>query len=125
MKSQLIGNGLDMLAEIEGRRRRGRQRMRWLYGLINSMDMSLNNGEGQGSLMCSSWGCKESDMTESLNNNSINIFYKLARNRISQVPHQNRIRNSENGPRNLYFNKLTRDSDKHVDLDHLKCYLGD
>ena len=31
-----------MLGMIEGRRRRGRQRMRWLYGNTNSMDMSLN-----------------------------------------------------------------------------------
>ena len=30
-----------MLGEIEGRRRRGRQRMRWLDGIINMMDMSL------------------------------------------------------------------------------------
>ena len=31
-----------MLGKIEGRRRRGRQRMRWLDGLIESLDMSLN-----------------------------------------------------------------------------------
>ena len=30
-----------MLGKIEGRRRRGRQRMRWFYGIANSMDMSL------------------------------------------------------------------------------------
>jgi len=32
-----------MLGRIEGRRRRGRQRMRWLNGITDSMDMSLVN----------------------------------------------------------------------------------
>ena len=31
-----------MLGKIEGRRRRGQQRVRWLYGINNSMDMSLS-----------------------------------------------------------------------------------
>ena len=58
-----------IVGEIEGRRRRGRQRMRWLDGITDSMDMSL--GELQGLVMdnrvcCDSWGCKESDMTEQL-----------------------------------------------------------
>ena len=34
-----------MLGKIEGRRRRGRQRMRWLDGISNSKDMSLSKSE--------------------------------------------------------------------------------
>ena len=59
-----------MLGKIEGRRR-GRQRMRWLDGLINSMDISfceLRVGDGQGGLACcNSWGHKELDTTKQLN----------------------------------------------------------
>ena len=59
-----------MLGGIGGRRRRGRQRMRWLDGITNLMDVSLSAGvgDGQGGLVCcNSWGCKESDRTEQLN----------------------------------------------------------
>ena len=66
-----------MLEKIEGRRRRGQQRMRWLDGITDSMDefeQALGNGEGQGSLAyCSPWGCKELDTTEQLNNNSLQL----------------------------------------------------
>ena len=31
-----------MLGKIEGRRRKGNKRIRWLYGIIDSMDMSLS-----------------------------------------------------------------------------------
>ena len=54
-----------ILGEIEGKRRRGHQRMSWLNGVVDSMEMNLRkpgHTEGQGSLVsCSSWSCKKSD----------------------------------------------------------------
>ena len=41
LKNQLTGKETLTLGKIEGRRRRGRQRMRWLDGIIDSMDMGL------------------------------------------------------------------------------------
>ena len=59
-----------MLGGIGGVRRRGRQRMRWLDGIIDSMNVSLSElwelvGDKQGGLACcDSWGHKGSDKTE-------------------------------------------------------------
>ena len=74
-ESQLLIKDL-MLGKIEGRRRRMRWRASltpWTWGWANSRD-----GEWQGSLTCRSpWGCKESDMTERMNNN---IFFSKSYN---------------------------------------------
>ena len=48
-----------ILEKIEGRRRRGRQKMRWLDGVTDPMDVTLSR--------LSPWGCKESDTTEQMN----------------------------------------------------------
>ena len=55
------------LGKIEGRSKRGRQRLRWLDGITNSMDMSLSKIRemvDRSLVCCSPWGCKESDTTE-------------------------------------------------------------
>ena len=55
-----------MLGKIEGRRRRGQQRMRWLDE--HEFEQAPGVDDVQGSLACCSpWGRKESDMTEQLN----------------------------------------------------------
>ena len=70
-----------MLGKIEGRKRRGWQRMRWLDGIGwhhwldgHDLEQALGVCDGQGSLACcSSWGRKELDTTEGLNWNWIEL----------------------------------------------------
>ena len=61
-----------MLGKIEGRRRRGWQRMRWLYGITGSVDRSLSKlwelvMDRKAPAACSPWGCKELDTIELMN----------------------------------------------------------
>ena len=59
------------LGKIEGRRRRGRQRVRWLggtTGIGHGLGWAPGVGDGQGGMVrCSSWGHNKSDTTERLN----------------------------------------------------------
>ena len=72
-KSRFTGKYPDTGKDWRQKKKGGQQRRRWLDSITDSTDMTEQtpgDSEGQGSLACySPWGCKESDMTEPLNNN--------------------------------------------------------
>ena len=66
-----------MLGKIEGKRRRGQQRTRWLDGITDLMDMSLSklwDMVKDREAWCAVWGCKVSDIAERMNKNNIKYF---------------------------------------------------
>ena len=68
-----------ILGKIEGRRRKGTtedEMVGWHHQLnAHEFEQAPGDGEGQRSLVCfCPWGHKESDMTEQLNNNGLNIL---------------------------------------------------
>ena len=67
-----------MLGKIESRRRRGQQRMRWLDGITNLMDVSLSELQELVMACYDSWCRKESDMTELISSSSISLLLDLA-----------------------------------------------
>ena len=66
MKNRLTGKDPDAGKDC-GQKEKGRQKMKWLDSITDSVDMNLSklgDSEGQGRLACcSSWDLKESDMT--------------------------------------------------------------
>ena len=78
-KSQLIGKDTDT-GKDWGHKEKGVTKNEmvgwhhWLNG--HEFEQTVEDGEGQGSLACcSSWGCKESDMTKQLNNSQVEKYW--------------------------------------------------
>ena len=77
--------------------------MRWLYGITDSrheFEQGLRDGYGQGSLVCGSpWVCKESDMTEQLNNKmSVVARFKRSQFRHWIFSHRTKAKNVDLSP---------------------------
>ena len=85
-----------MLGKITGKKKRGKQRMRWLDSITDSTDMSLSNlerqwrtGELQSMACYSPWGCRQVNTTQQLNNNNNMTYCNL---KIPAVPPQPKAR---------------------------------
>ena len=82
-------DSLEMiLGKVEGKRRRRRQRTRYLDGITDSMDMNLSNsgyGEGEVSWRALVHGVAEADMPECLSNEKDNFFLGLRRKKTRRM----------------------------------------
>ena len=116
-----------MLGGIGGRRRRWRQRMRWLHGITDSADMSLSKlrrfGDGQeGLACCGPWGCKERvghDLMTELNWTELHQERNLTSNKVprTQAPKETQHRTSyHKGNNNISSNNNNKSLGSYFSL---------
>ena len=112
-----------LLGKIEGKRRRGWQRMRWVDSIADSMDMSLSKlqetEKDRKHGMLRSWGCKESDTTQQLNNKrsvKSEIILLLSSEIIIQIRfiHDNEMPSQQGNTSRTYINTFLRKSQRVI-----------